>query len=118
MKRVLIVDGDEVRRVYLERELNKIYEVHLCARGDLPVQMIETLRPDALIINLALPYLDGMTVLRQLKHRPPAILALTNLISNRIIADAAALGVRDMLIYPCSIKTIAAHLEDLLFAKT
>ena len=114
MKRVLIVDGDEVRRVYLERELNKIYEVYLCSRGDQAVQMIERLRPDALIINLALPYLDGMTVLRQLKHRPPAILALTNLISNRIIEDAAALGVRDMLIYPCSIKTIAAHLEALL----
>ena len=118
MKRVLIVDGDEVRRVYLERELNKIYEVHLCTRGDQAVQQIEDLRPDALIINLALSYLDGFTVLRQLKHRPPAILALTNLISNKVIEDAAALGVRDMLIYPCSIKTITAHLESLLCART
>lgn len=117
MKRVLIVDGDEVRRAYLERELNKIYEVHLCTRGDQAVQLIGEMRPDALIINLALPYLDGFSVLRQLEHRPPAILALTNLISNRIIADAAALGVQDMLIYPCSIKTIAAHLEALLFAR-
>ena len=117
MKRVLIVDGDEVRRVYLERELNNIYEVHLCARGDLAIQMIETLRPDALIINLALPYLDGMTVLQQLQHKPTAILALTNLISNEIMEDAAALGIRDMLLYPCSITTIAAHLEALLCAR-
>lgn len=118
MKRVMIVDGDEVRRVYLERELNKIYEVHLCSRGDQAVQLIEELLPDALIINLALPYLDGFTVLQQLTHRPPAILALTNLISNEIIENAAALGVQDMLIYPCSIKTIAAHLEALLCART
>ena len=117
MKRVLIVDGDEVCRVYLERELNKIYEVHLCSRGDQAVQLIEELLPDALIINLALPYLGGFTVLRQLRHRPPAILALTNLISNKVIEDAATLGVRDMLIYPCSIKTIAAHLEALLCAR-
>ena len=117
MKRVLVVDGSEERRIYLQRELEKRYEVHICARGDQAVQLIEELRPDALIINLALPYLDGMTVLRQLKHRPPAILALTNLISNRIIEDAAALGVQDMLIYPCSIKTIAAHLEALLYAR-
>ena len=34
MKRVLIVDGDEERRMYLQRELEKRYEVHICARGD------------------------------------------------------------------------------------
>ena len=117
MKRVLIVDGDKECRMYLQRELEKRYKVHLCARGDQAVERIEALRPDALIINLSLPYLDGLTVLRQLEHRPTAILALTNLVSNQIIEDAAALGVRAMLIYPCSIKTIAAHLDDLLCAK-
>ena len=118
MKRVLIVDGDEERRMYLQRELEKRYEVHICARGDQAAERIEALRPDALIINLSLPYLDGLTVLRQLEHRPPAILALTNLVRTKILEDAAALGVRDMLLYPCYIKTIIEHLDNLLCSRT
>lgn len=117
MKRVLIVHGDEVCRMYLQRELEKRYEVHICTRGDQAVQLIESLRPDALIINLSLPYRDGLTVLRQLEYRPPAILALTNLVRTKILEDAAALGVRDMLLYPCYIKTIVAHLDDLLCSR-
>ena len=118
MKRVLIVDGDEERRMYLQRELEKRYEVHICARGDQAVERIEALRPDALIIYLSLPYRDGLTVLRQLEHRPPAILALTNLARTKILEDAAALGVRDMLLFPCYIKTIIEHLDNLLCSRT
>lgn len=117
MKRILIVDGDHVRRLYLLAELESRYEVHVCTRGDQAVQLIEEIQPDALIINLSLPYLDGFIVLQQLKYRPPAILALASIISNRIIENAAALGIQDVLLSSCSIKSIISHLEVLLFAR-
>lgn len=117
MKQVLVVESNEDQRAYLQRELGKIYDVHICTRGDYAVEMVEQLRPDALIINLSLPNVDGLTVLRQLKRKPPVILALTNLLNTRIITDIASQGVQDMLLYPCTATTIATHLDDIMHMK-
>ena len=76
--------------------------------------MLEALRPDILILDLALPYMDGLTVLRRSGFRPPIILALTNIITPVVLQAAAAAGIQDMILIPCTVYYIKVRLEALI----
>lgn len=76
--------------------------------------MLEIYRPDALILDLTLPVIDGLTVLRKTSFRPHVILALTNLASPAVIQAATNAGVQDMILIPCTIRHIIEHLDALI----
>lgn len=76
--------------------------------------MLETHRPDALILDLTLPAIDGLTVLRKTSFRPHVILALTNLATPAVLQAAANVGVQDMILIPCTIRCILEHLDTLI----
>ena len=89
------------------------YDVHICDTGRAALEMIETLQPDILILELALPGMDGLTVLRKAKYRPRVILALTNLATPAVVQAAADAGVQDVILIPCKISHIVQHLNAL-----
>ena len=91
-----------------------MHEVHSCDTGTDALAMLETYRPDALILDLTLPVMDGLTVLRKTSFRPRVILALTNLATPFVLQAAADVGVQDMILIPCTIRHIIAHLSALL----
>ena len=76
--------------------------------------MLEMHRPDALILDLTLPVMDGLTVLRKTSSRPRVILALTNLATPVVLQAAADAGVQDMILIPCTIRHIIEHLNALI----
>ncbi len=76
--------------------------------------MLETHRPDALILDLTLPVIDGLTVLRKSVFKPNIILALTNLATPAVVQAAADAGVQDMILIPCTIRHILEHLNALI----
>ena len=75
--------------------------------------MLETHRFDALVLDLTLPVMDGLTVLRKSSFRPHSILALTNLVNTAVLQAAADAGVQDMILIPCKIHHIIEHLNAL-----
>ena len=91
-----------------------MHDVHTCDTGTDALAMLETLRPDALILDLTLPDMDGLTVLRKTGFRPHSILALTDLATPAVLQAAADAGVQDMILIPCAIRHIIAHLNALL----
>ena len=91
-----------------------MYDVHTCNTGTDALTMLETYRPDALILDLTLPVIDGLTVLQKTCFRPHSILALTNLATPAVLQAAAAAGVQDMILIPCTIRHIVEHLEQLI----
>lgn len=91
-----------------------MYDIHICDTGPDALAMLETHRPDALILDLTLPVMDGLTVLRKTSFRPNVILALTNLASPAVLQAAADAGVRGMILIPCTIKHIVKQLNALI----
>ena len=91
-----------------------MYDVHTCDTGTDALAMLEIYRPDALILDLTLPVIDGLTVLRRTSFRPHSILALTNLATPAVIQAAADAGVQDMILIPCTIRHIIEHLNALI----
>lgn len=90
-----------------------MYHIHICNTGPDALAMLETHRPDALILDLTLPVIDGLTVLRKSCFRPRIILALTNLVNTAVLQAAADAGVQDMILIPCTIRHILEHLNAL-----
>ena len=91
-----------------------MYDIHICDTGPDALAMLEKYRPDALILDLTLPVMDGLTVLRKTSFRPHSILALTNLATPAVLQAAAAAGVQDMILIPCTIRHIIEHLNALI----
>ena len=89
------------------------YNIHTCHNGTEALTLLDTIQPEAVILELCLPVMDGLSVLRQACHKPPVILALTNLCTDKVIQNALASGIQDMILKPCTIGHIVAHLEQL-----
>ena len=91
-----------------------MHDVLTCDTGTDALAMLEKYRPDALILDLTLPVMDGLTVLRKTSFRPHSILALTNLATPAVLQAAADAGVQDMILIPCTIRHIIEHLNTLI----
>ena len=113
VKKVLIATICDAANTALSEVLSQ-YEVHICTTGTDALKLIETLRPDILILDLMLPAMDGLTVLRKSGFRPPIILARTNLITPAVLKTAATVGVQDILPIPCTVRYIVERLDALI----
>jgi CheY-like chemotaxis protein len=82
MKKILLVEDDEMNRDMLSRRLvRKGYQVATAEDGALGVSMAETEEPDLILMDMSLPVLDGWEAARRLKMAPQTkaipIIALT-----------------------------------------
>lgn len=113
MRKILIATADEAANTALSRALSQ-HDVHICSTGIDTLKMLEALQPDILILDLMLPAMDGLTVLRKTKFIPRTILARTNLITPAVWQSAADVGVQDIIIVPCTIRHIVEHWDALM----
>ena len=111
--KLLIAVKSEIIVDFLASSLS-MHDLHICNTGTDALTMLETYRPDALIVDLSLPAIDGLTVLQKTSFRPHCILALTNLATPEVIQEAADAGVQDMILIPFTIHHVIAHLNALI----
>ncbi len=97
----------------LTKELRSQYHIYSCSTGEEALSLIETVRPDTLIIYLPLPGVDGLTVLRKAGYKPPTILAISNLVTDTVMQTAAKLGVQGLVLIPCTTKYIIDNLAQI-----
>jgi pilus assembly protein CpaE len=75
--RVLLVDDDERFRETLRHLLAQRGEAEIlgeAADGEEALRLAESLRPDVVLVDLAMPRMNGLEVTRQLKARRPEVL--------------------------------------------
>lgn len=114
MPTLLIVTTSKILYHTLRRKLNMQYNIHSCDTGSDAVSLLEELLPEVLIINLPLPQADGLTVLRRSSHKPSAILALTNFVSDDVLREAATVGVSAVMTVPCTVNAILETLDRII----
>lgn len=113
MQKLLIADSSEIFTGALETALQVQFEITTCANGQILLDLLAEQRPDILVLNLMLPYKDGLTVLKQTDYHPPVTLAITNHISAYIAQSVTALGVDYTLITP-SVDAVVSCLQDFI----
>ena len=88
-----------------------MYDIHIRNTGTDALAMLETLLPDILILDLSLPVIDGLTLLRRSHYKPKYILALTNFVNAAVLQTAVDAGVQALILIPCTIRYIVEKLD-------
>ncbi|CAM5235425.1 MULTISPECIES: response regulator [Streptomyces] len=101
MIRVAVVDDEQLVRSGLKLILGAApdIEVVACCDGTDAVDRVRELRPDVLLLDIRMPEVDGLTVLRQVGAltAPPAVAMLTTFDAGRHIEDALRSGAVGLL---------------------
>lgn len=100
----------------LQEYLMDAYCIKVCREGNETLQMIESFRPDVVILDLLLPGVDGVTLLHRAMERglQATVMATTRFLSDYMLDAMERLGVGYVMVKPCEISAVAARLEDLM----
>src|SRR3954467_2923099 len=95
--RILLVDDHELVRRGIRTLLDNQPDFEVCAEaadGRLAVQLAETLHPDVVVMDLAMPGLNGIEATRQIRRggQNPKILALSLHESEHFAAEVLQAG--------------------------
>jgi two-component system response regulator MprA len=115
--RILVVDDDRAVRESLRRSLSfNGYSVELAHDGVEALELIARDRPDALVLDVMMPRLDGLEVCRQLRSTgddlPVLVLTARDSVSERVAGLDA--GADDYLPKPFALEELLARMRALL----
>lgn len=101
--RLVIADDHPLILEGLERLFETVPDfeiVERCSRGDQALAAVERHRPDVLLLDIAMPGLDGLDVIRELRHRhlPTRVVLLTAALEERVALDVVRLGVEGVVL--------------------
>ena len=120
-KNILLVEDNEVNRRlagFLLRSQG--YHVREAASASAAFEMLETDRPDLIVMDIQLPGMDGLEITRQLKQQPATaaipVIAVTSYAMKGDREKALAAGCAGYVTKPIDkdtfIKEVAAHVGN------
>jgi two-component system, OmpR family, response regulator MprA len=119
--RILVVDDDRAVRESLRRSLAfNGYQVDLAADGEEALKAVDARRPDAMVLDVMMPRLDGLSVCRRMREAgdalPILVLTARDAVSDRVAGLDA--GADDYLPKPFALEELLARLRALLRRRT
>jgi two-component system cell cycle response regulator DivK len=117
-RRLLIVDDEDDLRLLLAEHFESVgYEVETAGDGNEAIARALKLRPDLIILDLALPRLDGwdtMEILRTYPTTRDTPLVAYTWADDEGLSRANALGCRAVARKPCSAELVEGIVDDIL----
>jgi two-component system, OmpR family, response regulator MprA len=115
--RVLVIEDDDAVRSALRRALLLGgYEILTAPNGQEGMMQAQTAVPDAIILDLGLPDIDGMEVCRRLRdggnRTPILMLTARDAIEDRV--DGLEAGADDYLVKPYDVRELQARLRAIM----
>jgi two-component system, OmpR family, response regulator MprA len=115
--RILVVDDDRSVRESLRRSLAfNGYQVELANDGQAALDAVMAQRPDAMVLDVMMPRLDGLEVCRRMRaagdELPILVLTARDAVSDRVAGLDA--GADDYLPKPFALEELLARLRALL----
>ncbi|MDI3509836.1 MAG: hypothetical protein PWQ61_601 [Betaproteobacteria bacterium] len=117
MAQLLIAEDDELLRDALQTQLTQAgHAVDVAEDGQVALDMMTRSAYDALVLDLGLPKVDGLEVLRRLRERLPALPVLVLTARDGVEDRVAGLnaGADDYLTKPFSREELLARLQAIL----
>ncbi|WP_035984589.1 response regulator [Leptolyngbya sp. KIOST-1] len=119
-KRILIIDDEadvrEIAKVSLE--ITRHWEVTTAASGEEGIKLASTCHPDAILLDVVMPQVDGLTTLQRLSantdtsHIPVILLTATLRLATQQAFVAA--GARAVLVKPFDPGLLGGQIETVL----
>ena len=112
--RIVIAEDEAIIRLDLKETLEaEGYEVvGDCSRGDVAIELVRTLRPDVVILDIKMPGLDGIETCRRIsKERDAAVVLLTAFSQRDLIEQARDAGALAYLVKPFSRRELIPAVE-------
>jgi two-component system response regulator MprA len=115
--RILVVDDEPAVREAVDRALRlEGYETELAADGAEALEALADRAPDALVLDLLMPHVDGLEVCRRLRaagdRTPVLVLTARDGVPDRVRGLDA--GADDYLVKPFALEELLARLRALL----
>ncbi len=114
---LLVVDDDRAVRDALRRALSLAgYDIQTAADGAAGLEMVVDRVPDAIVLDLGLPDIDGLEVCRRVRRLgsrvPILVLTARDAVADRI--EGLDAGADDYLVKPFDVEELKARLRALL----
>lgn len=102
-KKILIIEDDVfIRDIYQVKFSQEGFDVTTAEDGNKAVAVLNTLVPDIILLDIIMPYMDGMEVLKRIKGNDALknipIIMLTNISEKEKVNEAIENGANDYLI--------------------
>jgi len=104
--RILLVDSGEDVRKLLSEVLGQEPDMEVvgtASNGLEALTQIGELKPDLVLLELVLPKLDGLGVLRKLPElgQKPTVIVLSGFVNGQVVSEASELGAAYFMTKPC-----------------
>ncbi len=115
--KVLVVDDDlNIQRVLVFTLKQEGFEVHVASDGQAGVEMAAAIEPDLILMDVAMPSMDGVTAARHIRGESDGadvpIVFLTALGTTGDRASALAAGGNDYLLKPIGSRELLRVVEQ------
>jgi two-component system response regulator MprA len=115
--KILVVDDEPAVRTSLERALSlEGYDVDLAADGAAALDRLAAAPPDAVVLDVGMPRVDGLEVCRRMRRAgdrtPVLMLTARDAIDDRV--EGLDAGADDYLVKPFALRELRARLRALL----
>jgi len=119
MAKVLVVDDAAFMRVRAAKVLeDNGHEVALAENGREAVIKYAAWRPDAVLMDITMPDMDGLAALREIRKLDPSarVAMVTAMGQQAIVMEALKAGAKDFVLKPFQPERVLASLRKLLAA--
>ena len=117
MARILIADDAAFMRMRSANLLKELgHEVIEASDGAEAVAAYKEQRPDAVLLDITMPVLDGLAALRMIMHEDPnaRVAMVTAMGQQQVIMEAIKAGAKDFVVKPFDSERIQAALWKLV----
>ena len=116
--RILLADANPDFGKLLEERITAergMEWIGTAADGLEALSMVKELRPDVLLLDLVLPKLDGLEVLRRLSETGLRchVIVLSGFINSKVVSDCASRGVDYFMPKPCDVGALTERIRQI-----
>ena len=117
MPKILVVDDAQFMRMRCERLLTENgFEVVKAENGAEAIQVYQEQKPDAVLMDITMPEMDGLTALKEIRKRDPnaKVVMLTALGQQGIVIEAIKSGAKDFIVKPFDTERVLQAVNKVL----
>ena len=116
MGKILIADGTEGFHIQLRAMMSAEHTITCATDGVQAWDLFQRMQPDLIVIDLELPQIDGITLLRWITSAGfrPAVIVMARFISDYAVDTLMQMKVGYLMRKPCNVQVVAEQIEELL----
>lgn len=117
MQRLLIADTTQAFVTAIAKQLKDEYLIEVCDDGGRVLEVIRSFEPDILLIDMMLPALDGLSVIRAVRDSgiTTKVIALTRSVEAYVMSSLEKMNVSYVFLKPCKAEAVISCIRDIGF---